>query len=32
MAKERPKKKVIIYPEQTIGFSLTTILGIIFLR
>jgi hypothetical protein len=32
MAKERPANKVDIGPEEKIGFSILTILGIIFLR
>lgn len=32
MGREKPKKEVIIHPEETIGFSVLTILGIIFLR
>ena len=32
MGREKPKKEVIIHPEETIGFGLLTILGIVFLR
>lgn len=32
IGREKPKKEVIIHPEETIGFSVLTILGIIFLR